>query len=149
MHRLWLYCIILVLLTPPLCLARDAAVITNKANPTSSVSKDDLLKLLKVETPKWSDGKKVTVFLSNPASEDGRLCREKTYKMTAAELKTFAAAQKGSIVILGSDELVVKAVSEYPGAIGVVNVYAISSAVKVLRVDGKLPFEQGYLLHGN
>jgi ABC-type phosphate transport system substrate-binding protein len=149
MRSFSLFCIIFALLTPSLCLARDAAVITHKANPTSTVSKDELLKLLKLEMPRWSDGKKVIVFLSNPASEDGRLFREKTYKMTAAELKAFAATQKGGIVILASDELVVKAVAEYPGSIGVVNVYSISSAVKVLRVDGKLPFEQGYLLHGN
>ena len=149
MRNFRLYCILLALLAPSLCLARDVAVITDKANPSTTVSRTDLLKLLRAGTAKWPDGKKVTVYLSNPGSEDGKLLLEKTYKMTPGELKSFAAAQKGNIVILDSDELVVKAVSENPGAIGVVNVYSINSAVKVLRVDGKLPFEQGYLLHAN
>jgi len=36
-----------------------------------------------------------------------------------------------------------------PGAVGVVDVYSIASAVKVLRVDGKLPFDSGYVFRGN
>jgi len=36
-----------------------------------------------------------------------------------------------------------------PGAVGLVDVYAINSAVKVLRIDGKLPFDAGYVLKSN
>ncbi len=34
-------------------------------------------------------------------------------------------------------------------AVGILDVYAINSAVKVLRIDGKLPFDVGYALKGN
>jgi len=40
-------------------------------------------------------------------------------------------------------------VASIPGAIGLVDVYSINSSVKVLRVDGKLPFDVGYALKGN
>jgi hypothetical protein len=40
-------------------------------------------------------------------------------------------------------------VAATPGAVGVVDVYSINSAVKVLRVDGKLSFDVGYVLKGN
>jgi len=30
-----------------------------------------------------------------------------------------------------------------------VDIYAINSAVKVLRIEGKLPFDSGYVLKGN
>lgn len=148
MRRLLLCSISMVLLAPSLCLARDVAIITDKTNPVSAVTNKDLVKLLRTETSKWPDGKKVIVFLSDPDSADGKVLLEKTYGMTAAALKVFANGQKGGIVILSSDEEVVKAVAGQPGAIGVVNVYSISSAVKVVKVDGKLPLEQGYLLHG-
>ena len=36
-----------------------------------------------------------------------------------------------------------------PGAVGIVDVYAINSSVKVIRIDGKLPFDVGYALKGN
>jgi ABC-type phosphate transport system substrate-binding protein len=147
MRKFALYCISLVFLTPSLCLARDIAVIADKTNPSAAVSNKELLKLLRTETSKWPDGTRVTVFLSDPTSADGKLLLEKTYGMTPAALKSFAESQKGGIVILGSDDEVLKAVAGQPGAIGVVNVYSINSSVKVLKVDGKLPLEQGYLLH--
>jgi ABC-type phosphate transport system substrate-binding protein len=149
MRSYGLCCILFVLLMPSLSLARDVAVITDKANASSTVSSKDLLKYLKAETTKWPDGRKVTVYLSDPASADGKLLLEKTYNMTPFELKAFAQGHNGNIVILGSDDLVLKAVAANPGAIGVVNVYSINSAIKVLKVDGKLPLERGYLLHGN
>jgi hypothetical protein len=148
MGRLVRYSISIVLLAPSLCMARDVAVITDKTNPVSTVTNKDLVKLLRTDTPRWPDGKKVIVFLSDPDSADSKVLLEKTYAMTPAELKMFANGQKGGIVILSSDEEVVKAVAGQPGAIGVVNVYSINSAVKVVKVEGKLPLEQGYLLHG-
>lgn len=149
MRRFWLSLIAVALLTPSLCLARDIALIADKENPLSTLSNKDALKLLRNETSTWPDGKKVTVYLSDPGSADGKVLLERAYRMTLDELKSFADAQKGSIVILASDEQVLKAVSAHPGALGVVNVYSINSAIKVLRIDGKLPMEPGYLLHAN
>jgi hypothetical protein len=40
-------------------------------------------------------------------------------------------------------------VDNTPGAVGIVDVYSINSSVKVLRIDGKLPFDVGYALKGN
>lgn len=149
MRRFALFLVIATLLAPSLCAARDIALIADKANPFSTLSDKEVIKLLRNETATWPDGKRVTVYLSDPGSADGKLLLEKTYKMTADELKSFAGAQKGGIVILGSDEQVLKAVSAHPGALGIVNVYSINSAIKVLRIDGKLPMEPGYLLHAN
>ena len=69
--------------------------------------------------------------------------------MSQEEARKFADAHKASIVVMGADDMVLKAVAQQPGALGVVNVYSLNSSVKVLKVDGKLPLEQGYLLHGN
>jgi len=40
-------------------------------------------------------------------------------------------------------------ICEPAAAIGILDVNAINSSVKVLRVDGKLPFDAGYPLRGN
>jgi len=132
-----------------LCTARDLAVITDKSNITSAVSSTDLSKLLKNDTQRWPDGRKVMIFLSNPSSSDAWLLFQKIYNMSMEEARRFAENHKDSIVLMGADDLVLKAVAQQPGSIGVVNVYSLNSSVKVMKVDGKLPFEQGYLLHGN
>ncbi|HEY6349482.1 MAG TPA: hypothetical protein VI636_08750 [Candidatus Angelobacter sp.] len=149
MKRVEFLCLAVVLLMASLCAARDLAVITDKGNITSSVSSTDLLKLLKNDMQKWPDGRKVMIFLSNPSSSDAWLLFQKIYNMSVEEARRFADTHKDSIVLMGADDLVLKAVSQQPGSIGVVNVYSLNSSVKVIKVDGKLPFDQGYLLHGN
>jgi ABC-type phosphate transport system substrate-binding protein len=54
-----------------------------------------------------------------------------------------------AVMLVDSDEDLVNKVASIPGAIGVVDVYAINSSVAVVKLAGKLPLEPGYLLHGN
>jgi hypothetical protein len=54
-----------------------------------------------------------------------------------------------TVKIVSSDEELLRTVDLTPGAVGILDVYAINSSVKVLRVDGKLPFDIGYALKGN
>jgi hypothetical protein len=53
------------------------------------------------------------------------------------------------VYVVESDDDLLRSVASTPGAVGIVDVYAINSSVKVLRVDGKLPFDVGYELKGN
>lgn len=139
----------LFLLAGPLCHARDLAVIVNKDNATTKVSAAELEQLLKGSTPAWPDGKKVRIFLTDPNSAETRQILQRAYKLKADEIKNLIDAHKAEIQIVSSDELVLTMVDQTPGAVGIVNVYSINSRIKVLKVDDKLPMEQGYLLHGN
>jgi hypothetical protein len=46
-----------------------------------------------------------------------------------------------------SDAEVLKIVQATPGAVGLVDVRAVDGSINVVRVDGKLPMESGYLPH--
>jgi ABC-type phosphate transport system substrate-binding protein len=139
---------VVLLLACSVCSARDVAVVVDKGNSTATLSLPDLTKLFKGDTHNWPDGKRVTVFLSDPNSSDMKMVLQRIYSMNAEQIKNLADAHRGNILVVGSDDLVVKAVQTNPGSIGVVNVYSINSGIKVVRVDGKLPLESGYLLHG-
>ena len=67
--------------------------------------------------------------------------------MSAAEWKSFVAVHKDTFVFVDSDADVLKAVQAEPGAVGLIQVHSIDSTVNVVRVDGKLPMEFGYLPH--
>jgi ABC-type phosphate transport system substrate-binding protein len=54
-----------------------------------------------------------------------------------------------TVKIVDNDEDLLRTVEATPGAVGIVDVYSINSSVKVLRLDGKLPFDLGYALKGN
>jgi ABC-type phosphate transport system substrate-binding protein len=150
MHRLRAFCFAIILfLAAQLCLARDLAIIVSNGNPASSLTAAELEKLLKASVTTWPDGKKVKIFITDPASSDNRLILPRVYKLKPEEIKSLADAHKADIQVVASDEIVLTMVDHNPGAIGIVNVYSITSHVKVLKVDDKLPMEPGYLLHGN
>jgi len=50
---------------------------------------------------------------------------------------------------VGNDEELLQTVVATPGAVGIVDLYSVNSAVKVLKVDGRLPFDVDYELKGN
>ena len=60
-----------------------------------------------------------------------------------------SSAVREMVKVVGSDEDLLRTVGATPGSVGLIDVYAINSSVKVLRVDGKLPFDVGYALKGN
>jgi len=67
--------------------------------------------------------------------------------MNDSEWKALIAAHKDSIVMTDSDAEVLKIVQSTPGAIGFVDVRSVDNTINVVRVDGKLPMESGYLPH--
>jgi hypothetical protein len=58
------------------------------------------------------------------------------------------ASHQNVVVIVASEDEMLKSVAAIPGAVGLVDVYSITENVKVIKVDGKLPLEQGYPLKG-
>ncbi|HEY6969883.1 MAG TPA: hypothetical protein VJA94_11805 [Candidatus Angelobacter sp.] len=149
MEKLWKLCLLVAVFLPTSCLARDVAVITHKENASSGINSIELSKLPKTDSLRWPDGARMVIVLGDPESAESHFLFEKVFKLAPVEISAFLNAHRDSILVLRSDDLVIKAVAGRPGAIGVINVYSITSAVKVLKVDGKLPLEPGYLLHGN
>ena len=135
--------------------ARDLALISNKANALSNIPIADLVKVCKAQTNRWPDGKPVMFVMRSPSSPEMRLFVEKVYGLADSDVKELvAAANHGrtnhpAILVVDSDEDLVNRVASTPGAVGVVDVYAINSSVAVVKLAGKLPLEPGYLLHGN
>ena len=135
--------------------AKDVALIANKGGSVSSITVPDLVKLCKAQTNRWPDGKSVTLVMRDPSSPEMKMVLEKVYSMTPdAVNELIATANHGrmnhpAILVVSSDDEIVKKVAGTPGAVGLVDVYAINSSVDVMKVAGKLPFEPGYPLHGN
>jgi hypothetical protein len=135
--------------------ARDFALVSNKANTVSTITLADLIKLCKGQTNRWPDGKVVTFIMRNPSAPEMKFFLEKIYELPEPQvMDVINTANHGraghpAVMIVDSDEDLVNKVASIPGAVGVVDVYAINSSVAVVKVAGKLPLEPGYPLHGN
>jgi ABC-type phosphate transport system substrate-binding protein len=122
------------------------AVVVNKDNPVENVSAAHLARILRAEIRKWPDGKNIVLVLHKDSSGETETLQHLN-KLSAAEWRSVLATHKDSILLVDTDADVLKAVKSDPGAIGLVEEHSLDSTITVVKVDGKLPMESGYLPH--
>jgi ABC-type phosphate transport system substrate-binding protein len=130
---------------------KNMAVVAAANSKLADLPLADLVKLCKGATKAWPDGKTFVLVLRNPDRPEMHGVLTKLFG-GGAETKAAIAKlneTRQAVRIVDSDDELLRAVDSTPGAIGIVDVYAINSSVKVLRIDGKLPFDVGYVLKGN
>jgi hypothetical protein len=131
---------------------KNMAVVVSAGSKLTDVPLADLTKLCKGAQKAWPDGKNFTLVMKDPDSPDMHAVAQKLFGAAPGEAKALIAKLNESrltVKIVENDEDLLRTVEATPGAAGIIDVYAINSSVKVLRVDGKLPFDLGYVLKGN
>ena len=140
---------ICIFLCSEIAAARDVALVTSKNSRVHVMKAADLTKTFK-NTHKWLDGYDLTVVLTDSSSPEMRVVAEKLLSLTTDEFKKLINATnktRATFLVVSNDDEVLKTLQANPSAIGLVNVYSINSNVEVLKIDGKLPLEPGYILH--
>lgn len=128
---------------------KNIAVVISAGSKLADVPIADLVKYVKGTQKTWPDGKSFTLVMKDPELPEMRAAVQKLFGMPVGEVKAALAKLNESrmvVRVVESDEELLKTVEATSGAIGILDVYAINSSVKVLRVDGKLPFDAGYAL---
>jgi len=129
--------------------AKQLALVSDKSNTTSNLTAAELAKIFNAHSRNWPDGKPITVVMRDPSSADMQLVLRKLFNMTPEQAHTFVQSHRDLIMVADSDDAVLRFVSTSRGAIGVVDLYSLTQDVNVVKIDGKLPVEQGYFLRGN
>ncbi|HKW32111.1 MAG TPA: hypothetical protein VJN92_03835 [Candidatus Acidoferrum sp.] len=145
-------CCVLLLAGLGIAGIKNMAVVVSAGSKLTDVPLADLTKLCKGTQKAWSDGKNFTLVMKDPDSPEMRYAAQKLFGAAPGEAKAMIAKLNESrltVKIVENDEDLLRTVGATPGAAGIIDVYAINSSVKVLRVDGKLPFDLGYALKGN
>ena len=128
---------------------KNMAVVVAADSNLPDLTMAEFTKLSKGAQKSWPDGRTFTLVLKDPASPEMHVAVQKLFGAAPADAKTAIAKineVRPLIKIVASDEDVFRTVTTTPGAVGLVDVYSINSAVKVLHIDGKLPFDVGYAL---
>ncbi|PYT78665.1 MAG: hypothetical protein DMG40_19465 [Acidobacteria bacterium] len=131
---------------------KNMAIVVTAGSKLTDVPLADLAKLCKGVQKTWPDGKSFTLVIKDPVSPDMHVAMQKLFGAERGEEKGLIAKLNESrltVKIVDTDEELLRTVEATPGAVGIIDVYSINSSVKVLRVDGKLPFDLGYALKGN
>ena len=149
--------VLLWIWTAPPSSAADSVltIVVNKSNPLDSISKKQLRGLLLGEIAQWPNKQSVTLVEREASSQAFQKMLRLVLNMSEAEYARwllqieFRGATPPLIKTLNSDEGANKFVFNVRGAVAITDAIpsgAISSEVKVLRVDGKLPGDPGYCL---
>ena len=131
---------------------KNMALVASAGSKMQDVPLAELAKLCKGTQKMWADGRSFTLVMKDPESPELHVAVQKLFGVPANEVKSAIAKLNETrtvVRVVESDEDLLRTVEATPGAVGLLDVYAINSAVKVLRVDGKLPFDTGYALKGN
>ncbi|HXO62083.1 MAG TPA: hypothetical protein VN850_09755 [Candidatus Acidoferrales bacterium] len=128
---------------------KNMAVVVAADSNLPDLTMAEFTKLCKGAQKSWPDGRSFTLVLKDPASPEMHIVVQKLFGVSPADAKTAIAKineVRPLIKVVASEEDVFRTVTTTPGAVGLVDVYTINSAVKVLHIDGKLPFDVGYAL---
>ena len=143
---------LLVLGVASVAFGTDYALVVNPSNPVKEISLTDLAKIFKAKTTAWANGKSITIVLREPASPSTKFIIEKVLGSSFEDGKSLlaSASRKSTVpvVFAESDADILKIVQDDPGAVGVIDVYNITSGVNVVKIDDKQPFDPGYVLKG-
>jgi len=130
----------------------NIAVIVNKLNPVSDISYNELKQILEARKQYWDNGKKIMLIFKPVASNETRTLIDKVYKIKYEDFDKywFWKMYKNEIMefpkILNSSGTINILVSEMSGAIAFIGVNDVSKRgnIKILKINGKMPDEDGY-----
>jgi ABC-type phosphate transport system substrate-binding protein len=122
------------------------AVVVSKQSGVTNMTAAHLGKVFRAEIRKWPNGKDVVLVLHR-ASAGEAITLQRLNKMSAQQWQVWVAEHKGSVKLVNSDQDVLSVVESTPGAVGLVDVRSVNDRVTIIRVDGKVPMEDGYLPH--
>jgi len=81
------------------------------------------------------------------ASNGEAVTLQRLNKMSTQQWHNWISEHKDSLTLVDSDQELLNYVENTPGAVGLVDVRSVNDHVKLVRVDGKVPMEEGYLPH--
>jgi ABC-type phosphate transport system substrate-binding protein len=137
---------------PNIVSATCIVVIVNGENPVDQLSLTELQRILLGERRSWTARIPVVLMMRNEESRERNLLLQKACHMTDAEYhqywtgKIFRGEVTSEPVALPSVGTALNFVSSIKGGISFVDSASVRPGTKVIRIDGRLPGEQGYPL---
>jgi ABC-type phosphate transport system substrate-binding protein len=131
----------------------DLAIIAHPDVPVDALTLPELRQVFKGERQYWSKDLPVVLFVRAASSAERTAVLKVIFQMAEQQFqnywtaKTFRAEAGSSPKNLTSNELTQRFVAAKPGAVGFMAASDVKPGVKVLRIDGRLPGEQGYKLN--
>jgi hypothetical protein len=143
---------VLPLAVPLLAQNGPIAVVVNKQNPVNNLSLAELRRLFLGEQLFWKGRLAATILMRVSGAREREVALHALFQMNDQEYKRywvdkiFRGEASASPAELFSNGFAQDGVASIPGAVALVFWKEVRSKVKVLKVDGHLPGDEGYPL---
>jgi ABC-type phosphate transport system substrate-binding protein len=133
--------------------AGAVAILVSPDVPVDDLTFPEVRKLFLGEKQFWSPKLRVVLLMRAPVAPERDVVLKDIYQMTEAQFrqywisKVFRAEMTSGPKIVYSTEMASELVAAIPGAVAFVDASQIPKGMKVLKIDGKLPGDKGYVLH--
>jgi len=130
----------------------DIAVVVHPDVAADNLTLAELRRILLGDREFWSTGVRVALFIRAPVARERDVVVREVCQMTEAQFrqhwiaKVFRNESSSGPRIVYTSQMALDQVGRTPGAITLVESSAVGKGVKVLRIDGRLPGQNGYRL---
>lgn len=133
----------------------DIALIVHKTNAMNDVSSAELRRIFLGDETRWSSNDRITILLLPPGTPERQQFLRSLLKMSDDDFvrhwisRVFQGEASAGPKTASSAASMARLVAGLPAAVGVIAVADVptgDSGLKVLRIDGKSPGEEGYRL---
>ncbi len=128
------------------------AIVVHKDTNVENLSLQDLRNIFLANQQFWPDRTRITLLVRAPKSDERDFVLNRIYQMDEAQFrqywiaKMFRAEVPRGPKIVFSNDMALELVVAIPGSISFIKADEVSGDVQLLRVDGKLPSDDGYPL---
>jgi hypothetical protein len=155
MHLLVMTCLVLGGLpsSPAAQTASDVAIVVHPDVPVDSLTVSELRRIVLGDREFWPAGVRITLLIRAPVAHERDVVLKTLCQMTEAQFrqhwigKVFRADTALAPKIVYSDEMVRDMVNRFPGGIAFIDASRVGRGLKVVKLEGRLPGEKGYVLH--
>jgi len=128
------------------------AIVVHKDLPIDNLTLDDLRSIFLADQQFWPDRTRITLLVRAAQSDERTFILERIYEMSEEQFRQYwiakmfrAEVPRGPKIVL-STGMALDLVVAIPGSISFTRADTVIDDVKIVRVDGMLPGDEGYPL---
>jgi len=128
------------------------AIVVHTSAQVDNLSMEDLRSIFLADQQFWPDRTRITLLVRAPLSDERDFVLNRIYKMSEPQFRQYwiakmfrAEVPRGPKIVFSSD-MALDLVVAIPGSISFMRASDVTNNIKVLRIDGALPEDEGYPL---
>jgi ABC-type phosphate transport system substrate-binding protein len=128
------------------------AIVVHKGSTVDNVSMAELRNIFMANQQFWADRSRIILLVRAPQSDERDYVLNRIYQMDEAQFRQYWIAKmfraeipRGPKIVFSSD-MTLDLVVAIPGSISFMRADQVTDDVKIIKVDGLLPGEEGYPL---